>query len=128
MSTRSATPGNLVTTGAGEAWYAEPREKRALTFQLLGVAGQQRHFRPEALTWRGNPATPRSLKIIRRLHSDMTNFPVTAELGSQGFCCVDIVDSEGTLEHVHLDQPSSAIRMRFKQKHSVLLCPSCEAP
>lgn len=36
-----------------QAWYAEPREKRALTFQ--------------------------SLKIIRRLHSDMTNFPVTAE-------------------------------------------------
>ena len=62
MSTRSATPGNLVTTGAGEAWYAEPREKRALTFQLLGVAGQQRHFRPEALTWRGNPATPQVLE------------------------------------------------------------------
>eukprot|EP00435_Cladocopium_sp_Y103_P020317 s1385_g4.t4 len=36
-----------------KAWYAEPREKRALTFQ--------------------------SLKIIRRLHTDMINFPVTAE-------------------------------------------------
>eukprot|EP00913_Durusdinium_trenchii_P009680 g9097.t1 len=36
-----------------KAWYAEPREKRALTFQ--------------------------SLKIIRRLHMDMINFPVTAE-------------------------------------------------
>ncbi|CAE7790551.1 unnamed protein product [Symbiodinium necroappetens] len=36
-----------------KAWYAEPREKKALTFQ--------------------------SLKIIRRLHADMINFPVTAE-------------------------------------------------
>ena len=36
-----------------KAWYAEPREKRALLFQ--------------------------SLKIIRRLHTDMINFPVTAE-------------------------------------------------
>ncbi|CAJ1348890.1 unnamed protein product, partial [Effrenium voratum] len=36
-----------------KAWYAEPREKRALTFQ--------------------------SLKTVRRLHSDMISFPVTAE-------------------------------------------------